>query len=84
MRARRGTVETRAHDIAVAVGLAPRRGSNGVGRAGRGARVTATLDVTPGQTLYAVVGGSASGTTPGFNGGGAAGGTVAECRRSPS
>lgn len=58
-------------------------GSNGVGRAGRGARVTATLDVTPGQTLYAVVGGSASGTTPGFNGGGAAGGTAAECFGAP-
>lgn len=58
-------------------------GKNGVWRAGRAARITATLDVTPGQTLYAVVGGSASGTTPGSNGGGAAGGTAAECFEAP-
>lgn len=37
---------------------------------GRAARIVGTLDVTPGQTLYAVVGSSASGTTPGANGGG--------------
>lgn len=58
-------------------------GKNGLWRAGRAARVRATLDVTPGQTLYAVVGGSASGTTPGSNGGGAAGGTAAECFEAP-
>lgn len=39
----------------------------------RAAKVLGTLDVEPGQTLYAVVGSSASGTTPGANGGGAAG-----------
>jgi hypothetical protein len=37
---------------------------------GIGAEVTATLAVTPGETLDVVVGGMASGTTGGFNGGG--------------
>jgi hypothetical protein len=41
---------------------------------GRAAQIRGTLDVTPGQTLYAEVGSSASGTHPGANGGGAAGG----------
>lgn len=54
-----------------------------VRRGGRAARVVATLDVTPGQTLYAVVGTSAVGTTPGLNGGGAAGGSAAECVNTP-
>ena len=40
---------------------------------GHPARVTATLDVTPGQVLRAVVGGSASGMTPGANGGASVG-----------
>jgi hypothetical protein len=40
---------------------------------GRAARITGTIDVAPGETLYAVVGTSASGSTPGANGGGAAG-----------
>ncbi|WP_157412923.1 MBG domain-containing protein [Aeromicrobium sp. Root236] len=48
---------------------------------GRGARARATLSVTPGQTLYAVVGSNASGSTPGSNGGGAAGG--AGCQGAP-
>ena len=43
-------------------------------RGGRAARISGTLDVTPGQVLYAVVGSSASGAAPGANGGGAAGG----------
>ena len=50
---------------------------------GRAARIVATLDVTPGQVLYAEVGGSASGSTPGANGGGAAGGTSAQCPMQP-
>ena len=50
---------------------------------GRAARIMGTLDVTPGQALYAVVGSSANGTTPGANGGGAAGGTAAECATTP-
>jgi hypothetical protein len=52
-------------------------------RGGRAAHIVGTLDVTPGQTLYAEVGTSASGTTPGANGGGEAGGTVAECAKTP-
>jgi hypothetical protein len=52
-------------------------------RGGRAARIVGTLDVTPGETLYAVIGTSASGTTPGANGGGAAGGSAAECVNTP-
>jgi hypothetical protein len=54
-----------------------------VRRGGRAAHIVGTLDVSPGQTLYAVVGTSASGTSPGANGGGAAGGTAAECVNTP-
>ena len=50
---------------------------------GRAAQIVGTLAVTPGQTLYAVVGSNADGTTPGANGGGAAGGTAAECPMQP-
>jgi len=53
------------------------------GRAGRGGRIVGTLDVTPGQTLYAEVGGNASGVTPGANGGGAAGGAAGQCNGTP-
>ncbi len=52
-------------------------------RGGRAAHVIATLDVTPGQKLFAVVGGSASGNTPGSNGGGAAGGSAGQCVGTP-
>ena len=38
--------------------------------AGLGARATATIDVTPGEVLTVVVGGTAEGRTGGFNGGG--------------
>lgn len=48
---------------------------------GRAGRIQATLDVTPGQVLHAVVGTSASGSTPGANGGGDAGG--AGCAAAP-
>jgi hypothetical protein len=48
---------------------------------GRAGRIQATLDVTPGQVLHAVVGTSASGATPGANGGGDAGG--AGCAAAP-
>lgn len=50
-----------------------------VRRGGRAGRIVGTLDVTPGQTLYAEIGTSASGTTPGANGGGGAGGSTDEC-----
>ncbi|MCW2798667.1 MAG: hypothetical protein JWQ70_139 [Aeromicrobium sp.] len=50
---------------------------------GRGASVIGTLDVTPGQILYAVVGTSASRGNPGQNGGGEAGGAGAVCAEVP-
>jgi len=50
---------------------------------GRAGRIVGTLDVTPGQKLYAEVGTNASGSTPGANGGGAAGGSAGECASTP-
>ncbi|MBO9521437.1 MAG: Ig-like domain repeat protein [Nocardioidaceae bacterium] len=58
----------------LAVGGEGATSANPARHGGRAARIVATLDVTPGQVLYAVVGGRASGTSPGANGGGAAGG----------
>ncbi len=66
-------------DVSVVGGEGARGGNHG----GRAAWVKATLDVTPGQTLYAVVGSSASGSTPGQNGGGAAGGPGGVCANTP-
>jgi hypothetical protein len=70
---------TRVDVIAVG-GAGGASADRGGGRAGR---IVGTLDVTPGQTLYAVVASNASGTTPGANGGGAAGGSAAECAGTP-
>jgi len=50
-------------------------GTGGAG--GVGAVATATLAVTPGETLYVNVGGPGNGSTGGFNGGGAGGAGVA-------
>ncbi len=66
-------------DVSVVGGEGARAGNHG----GRAAWVKTTLDVTPGQTLYAVVGSSASGSTPGQNGGGAAGGPGGVCVNPP-
>ncbi len=44
-----------------------------VGGGGNASEATDTIAVSPGQTLYVLVGGSASGTAGGFNGGGAGG-----------
>ncbi len=70
---------TRVDVVAVGGSGAESTGRHG----GRAAKIIGTLDVEPGQTLYAVVGSSAAGTTPGANGGGAAGGTAAECPNTP-
>jgi hypothetical protein len=45
-------------------------GGNGFGTPGKGGKVTATLSVTSGATLYLYVGGKPSNGTGGFNGGG--------------
>jgi hypothetical protein len=55
------------HVVAVGGAGAP------VGGGGHGARVTGDLAVTPGSTLYAVVGANGGGTTQGGAGGGAGG-----------
>ncbi|HEV2814593.1 MAG TPA: glycine-rich protein, partial [Solirubrobacteraceae bacterium] len=57
----------------VAIGAPGGDGVNGYGTApdpGTGARVAGTIAVTPGQTLYVLVGGPGSGALGGFNGGG--------------
>lgn len=73
---------TRVDVVAVGGEGAASGGSEGR-RGGLGARVAGTLDVKPGDTLYAVVGTSALGTAPGANGGGPAGGTAAQCPTAP-
>ena len=47
--------------------------TSGFGTGGRGAVVTGTVQVTPGQTLFVEVGGIGGQPDPGFNGGGASG-----------
>jgi len=67
-------------DVVAVGGAGGASADRGGGRAGQ---IVGTLDVTPGQALYAVVASNASGTTPGANGGGAAGGSAAECAGTP-
>jgi len=63
-------------------------GASGGGNGGRGARVQATLTVTPGEVLTLYVGGTSGGNAAGYNGGGAAinagkgGGGASDVRRS--
>jgi len=52
------------------------QGAQGGGSGGLGGRTTATITVTPGESIQINVGGQGSGTTGGFNGGGG-GGTTA-------
>lgn len=47
-------------------------GGSGGSLGGHGADVNTYLPVTPGETLYVVVGGNAAGAQPGYNGGGSA------------
>lgn len=70
-------------DVVAAGGAGAANGGAPARRGGLAAKIIATLDVAPGDTLYAVVGTSASGTTPGANGGGEAGGTAAQCPTAP-
>ena len=50
--------------------------SNTAASGGRGAVATSYLEIQPGQTLYANIGTTGSGTQTGFNGGGAGGNAV--------
>ncbi len=52
------------------------RGGSVLRRGGKGARVVATIAVTPGETLGVYVGGAGLEAGPGFNGGGAGGAGV--------
>ncbi len=63
-------------DVTVQGGEGGRTSSAGSPPGGQGAVTTATLAVTPGETLYVYVGGRGSPSAAGYNGGGSAGGAT--------